>query len=470
MSMRLLLVVPDGVGVRNYVHGRFLCVLQRSGVPFNVCTGVPAFTIRLALDGKLEGGCCIEMPLFLESRWSQNIRRTLDVAHLEHFGTTGMRHVLGCRRPKSLLQNKGLRAVTYHLGRVLGTRRGIQTLAEMYERSLRNHPLTEQYRGLLREAGTTLLFVTHQRPPWVFPLVAAARGMGIPTAAFIFSWDNLSSKGRIAAPFDHYLVWSDHMRTELLHYYPDVSADRVHVVGTPQFEPYAYEEFGWTEERFAAETGLCPGRRRVCFSAGDVSTSPNDPKYIAVLGRACREGAFGPDTDIVVRTSPAEDGQRFEPVMREYPELRWCPPRWSLAREGHPEPWSQHVPDASDVDLLKSLTRHCDVNVNMASTMTLDFATADKPVVNVGFGGTPRYPTWFNDSSYYQFEHYAPVLALKSVRFAPEAAALVVAVQNYLAHPSLDAEGRRALLAMQVSVPLHGTSERIVEVLKGIAG
>ena len=42
----------------------------------------------------------------------------------------------------------------------------------------------------------------------------AAKSLGIPTATFIFSWDNLSSKGRIAAPFDYYLVWSEHMGDE----------------------------------------------------------------------------------------------------------------------------------------------------------------------------------------------------------------------------------------------------------------
>jgi hypothetical protein len=464
--MRLMLVVPDGVGVRNFVHGRFLAVLRRSGVALDVLTGVPTSSLLPYLNGKLEDGRCDEMPVYDESLRSRAIRLTLEVAHLKQFDTVGMRYNLTGKKPHRLLQGQGLKSVTYYLGLALASRQGVRVLARLHERSLRAHPLTEHYRSLLQATGTTLLFASHQRPKWIFPAVAAARSLGIPTATFIFSWDNLSSKGRIGVSFDHYLVWSDHMRSELLHYYPDVSADRVHVVGTPQFEPYAYEEFGWTREQLAAECGTQPGRRSVCFSAGDASTSPNDPQYIAILAQALRDGTFGRDIDVVVRTSPAEDGQRFEGVRRAYPELRWSPPRWSLTRENHPEPWSQRIPDAQDLDLLKALTQHCAVNVNMASTMTLDFATADKPVVNVGFGGTPGYDDWFNDSLYYRFAHYEPVLRLQSVRYAASGDQLVSAVRGYLDDPTLDARGRRALLELQVDVPLVGTSERIIEALR----
>src|SRR5439155_27127388 len=142
---------------------------------------------------------------------------------------------------------------------------------------------TGRYRTLLRELNPDLLFTTHQRPPQVSPLVVAAKSLGIPTATFIFSWDNLTSKGRIPIAYDHYLVWSEHMRSELLRFYPGAHPDNVHVVGTPQFEPYAYSEFGWSEERFARELNLKAGYRRICYTCGDRSTSPNDPMYLGVL-------------------------------------------------------------------------------------------------------------------------------------------------------------------------------------------
>ena len=44
------------------------------------------------------------------------------------------------------------------------------------------------------------------------------------------------------------------------------------------------------------------------------------------------------------------------------------------------------------MQFLANLTHHADLNVNLASTMTLDFAIHDKPVVNVAFDPLPPPP------------------------------------------------------------------------------
>ena len=45
--------------------------------------------------------------------------------------------------------------------------------------------------------------------------VKAGRRLGVRCGLCVHSWDNLTTKGRMAAPFDHFLVWSDHMAAEL---------------------------------------------------------------------------------------------------------------------------------------------------------------------------------------------------------------------------------------------------------------
>ena len=100
--------------------------------------------------------------------------------------------------------------------------------------------------------------------------------------------------------------------------------------------------------------------------------------------------------------------------------------------------------------------------------MTLDFAWSGKPVVNVAFGENGAGPEWFDDSIYYGFDHYRPVVELSAVRVARTDRELVAAINSYLANPDLDAPGRKRLLDMQVGLPLNGTSERIVDTLLAI--
>jgi hypothetical protein len=54
----------------------------------------------------------------------------------------------------------------------------------------------------------------------VAPLLAA-QDLGIPTATFIFSWDNLP-KATMVVEANYYFVWSHHMKRELLLYYPNI--------------------------------------------------------------------------------------------------------------------------------------------------------------------------------------------------------------------------------------------------------
>lgn len=472
VGTRLLLVAPDGVGVRNFVHGRFPSVWRQAHGEerLEICSGVPTASLRDVAGDSLAGVRLHEMPIYYETPGVRFVRKSLEVAHLSHFHTAGMRNVLVVGAPRGRSRSAQLNRLAHLAGRLMASKRGIAMLGRLHMKRVGRHTLTGHYRTLLNTIRPSIVFFTHQRPPQIFPLAVAARKMGIATACFIFSWDNLSSKGRMPVSFDHYLVWSGHMRSELLQFYPDVQPQQVHVVGTPQFEPYAYSDFGWSEEQLCRETGARIAHKRLCFSAGDASTSPNDPFYIEALATAMREGAFGEDIEIIVRPSPAEEGTRFAAILEKYPEVIWCPPRWVQTRAEHPEPWSQRVPCASDIDLLKSLTLNSDININMASTMTLDFAFADKPVVNVGFGGAGAYSKWFNDLAFYNYEHYRAVLKLGSARLARNTGELVNAVKRYLEEPGLDNEGRARLLKMQVSVPLLGTSERVSQALVNAAG
>lgn len=464
--MKLGLVVTDGVGVRNFVHGRFLPTLAAAGDAVDLYSGVPLVALRDLAGAGLTGVRLREMPIYYEPAAARFCRKALELAHLHHFATVAMRYNLAAGRPHGWRRGALFNRAAGIAGAAGRSAAGIRLLGRLHEAAVDRHPLVAHYQAQLTAARPHVLFFTHQRPPQLFPLARAARRLGILTAAFLFSWDNLSSKGRMPVGFDHYLVWSRLMRDEMRRFYPDVAPERVQVVGTPQFEPYAYDEWSLSPAQFAATTGLDPARRRILFSAGDASTSPNDPLYVQTLAQAVRDGAFGAPLEIVVRQSPAEGETRFAALRAAFPEVVWCPPRWVQTRVDHPEPWSQRVPEAGDLCLLKALTHYSALNVNMASTMTLDFAFADKPVVNVAFSP----PGAHDDAQYYRFDHYQPVVALGSVQVAHTPAELIAAVRGYLADPTRDAAGRQALLALQVGLPLAGTSERIRAALHALVG
>lgn len=326
--------------------------------------------------------------------------------------------------------------------------------------------ITQSYLQLLQEDRPSHLFFTHQRPPFLAPFLYAAQQLKIPTSTFIFSWDNLASKGRMLGTFDYFLVWSNLMQSELLYFYPNVEKEKVKVVGTPQFEPYVMPKYQTTAEEFYAKFGLEAHLKTICYSCADVTIGPNDPIVIRAIANAIRNNAIETKVQLLVRTSPAEDDSRFRSLREEFPEIKWNVPKWILTREGHAETWSQRVPSEEDIKDLRSLLEYVDLNVNMCSTMSLDFMLFDKPVINTVFGNPEN--GLYDDQRFLNFGHFKKVVDSESVTIAKNETELIDQINQALDNPNERAKERKAMIDLQVSEPLEGTSKRIALTLKNI--
>ena len=256
------------------------------------------------------------------------------------------------------------------------------------------------------------------------------------------------------------------MRRELLRYYPDVSDARVHVVGSPQFDCYGDPSLLWSREEFARRIGADPARPLICYSGCDASIYPQEPRQIQALLEHIRSGRVRGRPQVLLRPTPADAPARYDTLRRDYPELLFALPSW-MRTDRH---WDKTFPRADDVQFLANLTHHADMNVNLASTMTLDFAIHDKPVVNVAFDVSDPpplgMPLW---DYYYTFEHYQPVLRLGAARVARTPDALADHVNAYLSDPSLDRENRRRFVDLQVGRPPGTCTQAIVDVLRHLA-
>ena len=392
------------------------------------------------------------------------MRRTLEYAHLRWLDTNGARFNLAQPVPGGA-RGRALRTVARGASRAFANEHGVARLADVHTRLAARRPEVEVAGTRLDELRPDVVFCAHQRLLSVLPVVLAAQARGIPTATFIFSWDNLTTKARVVAPFDHYLVWSEHMAEELRRFYPDVTAERVHVVGTPQFDPV---RGGTAWPRSRAE--LC----RASWASTRTGPSSASPAATRAPARTTRSTwrrcwsvaarARWPASRRWCCAGPRSIGaSATSGAPAPHPELVEAVPRWRY------EPgrgWHEAYPTMGDVRLLTSLTEVADVNVNMASTMSIDFALRDTPVVNLG---CDRDPDEGRAEAYYRFEHYRPVVELGAVRVARDPAELAAHLSAYLAAPDLDAAERDALCRLELGVPVGESSAAVVAALGRIA-
>lgn len=463
--MRTMLVIPDGVGLRNFAHTEFLPRVTEKG-PVSLLHVVPDGLVGRIMPTYQDRVEWHTLCNVRESPLEYALRYTLAYAHMMWGSTTAMRHNLS-RPVRGSIKSKAVHSVARLISRAAAGPDGIRRLNSCLIALAQRSALVRHYTDLIARFSPDVLFCSNQKLPAVLPVVLAARGLGVPTATFVFSWDNMTSKGRIAAPFDHFFVWSSLMRSELLRFYPDVRPERVHVVGTPQFAPYFDPDRIVPRDVFIRALGGDPARPLVCYTGGDVSTVPEDHKFVEILVDAVRKGSVHGRPQVVLRPSPVDPGDRYEPVRRRHPDLLYSPPRWLHTQPGNTY---KSIPMPEDVSLLANLVRHASVNVNVASTMTLDFAVNGKPVVNIAFDASNPPP--FGRSlwdHYYQYEHYRPVVELGAAKIARNTDDLVEHLNAYLAEPELDRDARQALVDLEVGVPPAESCQRIVDTLVRIA-
>ncbi len=465
--MNLALLIPDGVGVRNFVIGSFLREASRAA-NCHVLHSIPDDLLPIYQSSLAGSGQELKwerLTPYQETPLSMTLRYALAYAHMQWADTVSMRNNL--RQPiKGSWRRLTIQRTARLTGRIAASQSGIRFLDRWQTSVVLQLPEVKHYRRMFEQTKPAVVFCSHQRPPEVLPAVLAARSLGIPTATFIFSWDNLTSKGRIAAPFDHFLVWSELMRTELLRFYPDVTPDRVHVVGTPQFDPYSADELHWSREEFFARVGADTSRPLVCYSGGDTGTAPEDHLHIRALMELIRDSKVKGAPQVLLRPAPVDDGKRYDEVRRDFPELIYAAPAWIHPVSGN---WSGILPSPDDVQFLANLTRHADLNINLASTMTLDFAIHDRPVINIAFDATepPIFgkPLW---DFYYRFDHYRPIVEIGAARFARSREELAEHINAYLENPALDRDARRRLVELEVALPIGQAGKKIIETLRKI--
>jgi hypothetical protein len=410
-----------------------------------------------------------ELTVFKEGKLTWFFRKWKEVGHLQKYRSFyGMKDNLISGYPKNNSARAILVKSIYLITRLLHTNDSILRIEKMQFLTFSRNKVTQEYIELLKNDSPSHVFFTHQRPPYLAPFLSAAIQLKIPVSSFIFSWDNLTSKGRMLGTFDYFLVWSQLMKEELLSFYPNVKKENVKVVGTPQFEPYVMPEYESNKNLFFDKFQLDPNTKIICFSSADASIGANDPIVIRAIAKALRDKSIEMPIQLLVRTSPAEGPERFETVKNDFPEVIWNHPKWILTRENHAESWSQRIPSKEDIQDLRAILENVDLSINMCSTMSLDFMLFDKPVINTVFGNLNN--GLYNDQRFLDYGHLQKVISSGSVSIAKNESELIQQINEVLKNPKQNSTQRKAMVDLQISEPLLGTSKRIATVLAQLDG
>jgi hypothetical protein len=290
--------------------------------------------------------------------------------------------------------------------------RGLKKIREAIAKNERKTKLYFDSLETLEKERPDIVFCTNQRIMLAVAPILAAQDLGIPTATFIFSWDNLP-KGTKILETDFYFVWSEHMKNELRYYYPHIAENQVFITGTPQFETHFSENVLLSKEAFFKEYNLSPEKKYICFSGDDITTSPNDPAYLEDLAKSIVAlNQKGHSLGIIFRRCPVDFSNRYDAVLKKYADLIVSiNPKWEMKTDS----WHTILPTQEDLVLQMNTIFHSELVVNLGSSMVFDFVAFNKPCAFINYD-VPNlaFPDW-SVGKIYNFIHFRSMPSKDSV-------------------------------------------------------
>lgn len=231
---KVFILFPDGVGLRNFAFTQFKEIGEQQGFDITYWNNT-IFSLKEELgypELKIESTRIHpKTPVINHARkrveLSLSRKRTKDNVYPTY------RFPLRWNSIKNIAKSS---FVKFH-ETFSATPKGWQRLMDDMNAAERSTARYREVKTQLEEHRPDLVFCTTQRATQAIAPILAAKDLGIKTACWIYSWDNLP-KGMTTVETDYYFVWSDLMKEQLLEYYPKTRQEQIFVTGTPQFEPH----------------------------------------------------------------------------------------------------------------------------------------------------------------------------------------------------------------------------------------
>ena len=456
VSKKIFILLPDGIGLRNFAYTNFHKIGLEKGFDITFWNNTPFDISELGYkEIKINNS---KNHTFTEIY--KNARKQIELnLFINRFNDTtynSYRFPFSTRTTRQKIK-------TFFTKRIISRYNSEVRLISLLKKISDFEKKTDYFKdclNTLQKEKPNFVFCTNQRPMSAIAPIEAAKQLGIPTATFIFSWDNLP-KATLVIDTDYYFVWSEYMKNELLKYYTYIKENQIVVTGTPQFENHFDLSLKIEKEVFFKKNNLNLNKKYICFSGDDVTTSPNDPQYLQDTALAVRKlNNDGFNLGIVFRRCPVDFSNRFDSVLNDYQDVIVpINPLWKKIGEG----WNTILPTHEDMILQTNTIAHTEFVINLGSSMVFDYACYKKPCVYVNYNAVQsKFSSW-NVEKIYKYIHFRSMPTNHSVIWFNSVDEIEVKIKSILEEKVTTVNEAIAWFEIVNQKPANKASERIWE-------
>lgn len=317
--------------------------------------------------------------------------------------------------------------------------------------------LFEKYRPDLVIAST---------PGWRLDryLLREAAQRGVRTAAVIVGWDNPSSYAIRGAPAEWVTCWSEIQKEELV-LGSDWDPEHVHVGGIPSYDGYFRKQWLMPRLEYFKLHGLDPSRKLISYASSFVHFAPNYPN-IEALAKLVSSDSLEEPAQLLIRLHPshfqdkpkifAEERARVFALEKKYPHVHVIQPK--------PLGGSLGYYGGEDMDEKASMLAYSDVFVTVYSTMVVEAAVHDTPIVAAvidspnGWNHPKKFSLSLKEIG--NWPTHRRFRTAKAGRLAADEEELRRALNLYFRNPQLDSAERRKFIEEEITFTDGSSGER----------
>lgn len=328
------------------------------------------------------------------------------------------------------------------LGLILGN-------SEFFKRVVRKVELKlttpEDIINIFNKYNPDLVFSTTLLSLFDIRILREAKKRKIKTIGMVRSWDNLTSYGFLRILPDTFFAQNKFLEEMAIkkHLMP---ANKIKIIGVPLYDLYFDKKLIEPRDTYFKKMGLNKDKKLILYAAIGDFLFRKEWEIAKILNDLIEDKRIIEPAQVVFRAHPAFDSPLEK--MRIFKNI--IPDRYRVSNNKSSVNW--------DIKHMINSIYHADVIVTAGSTMMIDGACFNKPVISVSFDGDSMEDFWFSVKRFHErANHIVEILKTGGVTVANNKNELSIAINRYMGNISLHASERLNIIN-RFAAPFDGVA------------
>ncbi|MCG9881414.1 MAG: CDP-glycerol glycerophosphotransferase family protein, partial [Bacteroidia bacterium] len=295
-----------------------------------------------------------------------------------------------------------------------------------------------------------------------YPILRMADKLKVPAISLVSSWDNLTSKGFYSFSINKIVVWNNVLKEEAMSLFGYPEKD-IFVSGIPRYDSFFNYEPKISKKEYCLKMGLDPNKKIILYGTGSATTgrtsidlvSP-EPEIADFIVDNINNGKIE-NAQLIVRLHPQAEVNSYEFLKNKLNLVLQIP--------GKSTSFQDRLFSKTDDDDFANTLYFSDVVVNLGSTISIDAAVFDKPIICIFYDFRGLRPFEKSVKRLYHFDHYHKLLKTNGIKLSDSNEVLIEDINTYLNNPKLLVNERFEMVKQQCFYTDGKSGERVADFL-----